>query len=125
MKLEHEIEAIKNKLLGSLLVNELNLGQAKAAFQVAMAGALDELVRQKRLAPDYQIDVKRNPHSPDVLDVDIKFTPPGFFILKHCWDCGSGVKGPPDADHCPCGGELHDRPRTALDALKEAVGDET
>jgi hypothetical protein len=136
MKLDHEIEAIKQRLLGSLLVNPSNPQTAIAALQAAMAGALDALVAQGKMGEKYSVNVVQNPVDPTQLDIGVRFQPPFRVGSKHCWDCGWNgfpgrtVDGPnfvaenvnefDNCGHCH-GHNLHDRARNALDAMGEAT----
>jgi hypothetical protein len=73
------------------------------------------------------VNVRRDPDNPDTMLVDLEITPVPMRTVWWCWDCGqpSYLALSDVIDKCFCGSSnLHDRKRTALDALKEA-GDET
>ena len=75
----------------------------------------------------HRVDVRRDPVDPTKILVDLEITPVQTRSALWCWDCGqpSYIGYDEELLACYCGStNMHDRPRTNLDAMAGAVTNE-
>ena len=94
-------------------------------FEAAAHSYLKGIEELGMIQPNFKVDVRRNPHDPTSLLVDLEIRPPPVYKFW-CWDCGrSHFVNRGEPYRCTCGEPLiHTRPKTTLDSMKETI-DET
>lgn len=87
---------------------------------------MNALESQGAVNPGYEVEVTRNPHSPDVLDIRVQLRPVSMWPYDRvvptegwCWNCGTEFLN--HGGYCECGGAVRNRPRNSVDAMGESV----